>query len=134
MNLGKLEWLSVILYLFCCFFFLQSNMPLRALYAMVLEHDIKVGNSASETVGLLQQKEFYQVLDFCGEQITSLENQAVVAAGVLPKPNSSCGWGKERWKCTPGLREKEAPCKACFLCHALICQIFFSHLLRNLPS
>nr|XP_047910884.1 GEM-interacting protein isoform X1 [Anser cygnoides] len=40
----------------------QSNMPLRALYAMVLEHDIKVGNSASETVGLLQQKEFYQPL------------------------------------------------------------------------
>lgn len=64
-------------------------MPLRALYAMVLEHDIKVGNSATETVGLLQQKEFYQVLDFCGEQITSLENQAVVAAGVLQKPNSS---------------------------------------------
>ncbi|NWR63172.1 GMIP protein, partial [Bucorvus abyssinicus] len=40
----------------------QHNMPLRALYAMVLEHDIKVGNSASETVGLLQQKEFYQPL------------------------------------------------------------------------
>uniref|UniRef100_A0A8B9R3S9 F-BAR domain-containing protein n=1 Tax=Anas platyrhynchos TaxID=8839 RepID=A0A8B9R3S9_ANAPL len=40
----------------------QSNMPLRALYAMVLEHDIKVGNSATETVGLLQQKEFYQPL------------------------------------------------------------------------
>ncbi|NXF39745.1 GMIP protein, partial [Nyctibius bracteatus] len=40
----------------------QYNMPLRALYTMVLEHDIKVGNSASETAGLLQQKEFYQPL------------------------------------------------------------------------
>ncbi|NXK18960.1 GMIP protein, partial [Arenaria interpres] len=40
----------------------QHNMPLRALYTMVLEHDIKVGNSAGETVGLLQQKEFYQPL------------------------------------------------------------------------
>ncbi|NXY47911.1 GMIP protein, partial [Ceuthmochares aereus] len=40
----------------------QHNMPLRALYTMVLEHDIKVGNSATETVGLLQQKEFYQPL------------------------------------------------------------------------
>ncbi|XP_048786046.1 GEM-interacting protein [Lagopus muta] len=40
----------------------QSNMPLRALYMMVLEHDIKIGNAASETVGLLQQKEFYQPL------------------------------------------------------------------------
>ncbi|NXV20119.1 GMIP protein, partial [Cepphus grylle] len=40
----------------------QHNMPLCALYRMVLEHDIKVGNSASETVGLLQQKEFYQPL------------------------------------------------------------------------
>uniref|UniRef100_A0A669QTJ8 F-BAR domain-containing protein n=1 Tax=Phasianus colchicus TaxID=9054 RepID=A0A669QTJ8_PHACC len=39
-----------------------SNMPLRALYTMVLEHDIKIGNAASETVGLLQQKEFYQPL------------------------------------------------------------------------
>jgi len=36
-------------------------MPLGALYTMVLEHDIKVGNSANETAGLLQQKEFYQV-------------------------------------------------------------------------
>ncbi|NXL67705.1 GMIP protein, partial [Chordeiles acutipennis] len=42
--------------------FQQYNMPLRELYTMVLEHDIKVGNSASETVGLLQQKEFYQPL------------------------------------------------------------------------
>ncbi|NWW92713.1 GMIP protein, partial [Rhynochetos jubatus] len=41
--------------------FQQYNMPLRALYTMVLEHDIKVGNSASETAGLLQQK-FYQPL------------------------------------------------------------------------
>ncbi|XP_010726394.1 GEM-interacting protein isoform X2 [Meleagris gallopavo] len=40
----------------------QSSMPLRALYTMVLEHDIKIGNAASETVGLLQQKEFYQPL------------------------------------------------------------------------
>ncbi|XP_074021226.1 GEM-interacting protein [Numenius arquata] len=40
----------------------QHNMPLRSLYTMVLEHDIKVGNSAGETVGLLQQKEFYQPL------------------------------------------------------------------------
>ncbi|KAM6364734.1 GEM-interacting protein [Pluvialis apricaria] len=40
----------------------QHNMPLRVLYTMVLEHDIKVGNSASETAGLLQQKEFYQPL------------------------------------------------------------------------
>ncbi|XP_063174980.1 GEM-interacting protein isoform X1 [Chroicocephalus ridibundus] len=40
----------------------QHNMPLCALYRMVLEHDIKVGNSASETAGLLQQKEFYQPL------------------------------------------------------------------------
>ncbi|XP_010074827.1 PREDICTED: GEM-interacting protein, partial [Pterocles gutturalis] len=42
--------------------FQQHHMPLRTLYTMVLEHDIKVGNSASETVGLLQQKEFYQPL------------------------------------------------------------------------
>ncbi|KAM6229431.1 GEM-interacting protein isoform 2-T2 [Spheniscus humboldti] len=42
--------------------FQQYNMPLRALYTMVLEHDIKVGNSACETAGLLQQKEFYQPL------------------------------------------------------------------------
>ncbi|NXW89417.1 GMIP protein, partial [Alopecoenas beccarii] len=40
----------------------QHNMPLRALYTLVLEHDIKVGGSASETAGLLQQKEFYQPL------------------------------------------------------------------------
>ncbi|XP_021238408.1 GEM-interacting protein isoform X2 [Numida meleagris] len=40
----------------------QTNMPLRTLYMMVLEHDIKIGNAASETVGLLQQKEFYQPL------------------------------------------------------------------------
>ncbi|NXA43306.1 GMIP protein, partial [Eudromia elegans] len=40
----------------------QSNMPLRALYTMVLEHDIAVGNAANETVGLLHQKEFYQPL------------------------------------------------------------------------
>ncbi|XP_075594218.1 GEM-interacting protein isoform X2 [Balearica regulorum gibbericeps] len=40
----------------------QSTMPLQALYTMVLEHDVKVGNSASETAGLLQQKEFYQPL------------------------------------------------------------------------
>ncbi|XP_010126851.1 PREDICTED: GEM-interacting protein [Chlamydotis macqueenii] len=42
--------------------FQQYNMPLRALYTMVLEHDIRVGNSAGETAGLLQQKEFYQPL------------------------------------------------------------------------
>ncbi|NXD88025.1 GMIP protein, partial [Halcyon senegalensis] len=42
--------------------FQQHQMPLQALYTMVLEHDIKVGNSAMETVGLLQQKEFYQPL------------------------------------------------------------------------
>ncbi|XP_029887218.1 GEM-interacting protein isoform X3 [Aquila chrysaetos chrysaetos] len=42
--------------------FQQYHMPLRALYMMVLEHDIKVGNSATETAGLLQQKEFYQPL------------------------------------------------------------------------
>ncbi|NXC75044.1 GMIP protein, partial [Anhinga anhinga] len=42
--------------------FQQVNMPLRVLYTMVLEHDIKAGNSASETAGLLQQKEFYQPL------------------------------------------------------------------------
>ncbi|NXV75408.1 GMIP protein, partial [Atlantisia rogersi] len=42
--------------------FQQQNMPLRVLYTMVLEHDIKVGSSASETAGLLQQKEFYQPL------------------------------------------------------------------------
>ncbi|NXW60857.1 GMIP protein, partial [Eurystomus gularis] len=42
--------------------FQQHNMPLRALYTMVLEHDVKVGNLAAETVGLLQQKEFYQPL------------------------------------------------------------------------
>ncbi|XP_015705945.1 GEM-interacting protein isoform X2 [Coturnix japonica] len=40
----------------------QSSMPLRVLYTMVLEHDIKIGNTAIETVGLLQQKEFYQPL------------------------------------------------------------------------
>ncbi|XP_030331070.1 GEM-interacting protein-like isoform X1 [Strigops habroptila] len=42
--------------------FQQHNMPLWELYQMVLEHDIKVGNSAAETAGLLQQKEFYQPL------------------------------------------------------------------------
>uniref|UniRef100_A0A8C0BCI3 GEM interacting protein n=1 Tax=Buteo japonicus TaxID=224669 RepID=A0A8C0BCI3_9AVES len=47
--------------------FLIHNMPLRVLYTMVLEHDIKVGNSATETAGLLQQKEFYQVLHFSNE-------------------------------------------------------------------
>ncbi|NWX92979.1 GMIP protein, partial [Nothoprocta pentlandii] len=40
----------------------QSNMPLRALYTMLLEQDIAVGNAATETVGLLHQKEFYQPL------------------------------------------------------------------------
>ncbi|NWU94330.1 GMIP protein, partial [Upupa epops] len=40
----------------------QHNMPLRQLYAMVLDHDIGIGASASDTVGLLQQKEFYQPL------------------------------------------------------------------------
>ncbi|XP_062454307.1 GEM-interacting protein [Rhea pennata] len=40
----------------------QSNMPLRALYTKVLEHDIMIGNSANEAAGLLQQKEFYQPL------------------------------------------------------------------------
>ncbi|NWI11769.1 GMIP protein, partial [Crypturellus soui] len=40
----------------------QSNMPLRALYTMVLEQDITVGNAANETAGLLHQKEFYQPL------------------------------------------------------------------------
>ncbi|NXA15071.1 GMIP protein, partial [Sapayoa aenigma] len=40
----------------------QHNMPLQELYRSVLEQDIKVGNSAMETVGLLQQKEFYQPL------------------------------------------------------------------------
>ncbi|NWS44872.1 GMIP protein, partial [Probosciger aterrimus] len=42
--------------------FQQHNMPLWELYQMVLEHDLKVGNSAAETAGLLQQKEFYQPL------------------------------------------------------------------------
>ncbi|KAM4643826.1 GEM-interacting protein [Amazona ochrocephala] len=42
--------------------FQQHNMPLWELYQMVLEHDVKVGNSAAETAGLLQQKEFYQPL------------------------------------------------------------------------
>ncbi|NXD71978.1 GMIP protein, partial [Eolophus roseicapillus] len=42
--------------------FQQHNMPLWELYQMVLEHDLKVGNSAAQTVGLLQQKEFYQPL------------------------------------------------------------------------
>ncbi|XP_061871411.1 GEM-interacting protein isoform X2 [Colius striatus] len=40
----------------------QHQMPLRALYTMVLEHDIKVGNAAAEAVTLLHQKEFYQPL------------------------------------------------------------------------
>ncbi|NXM65616.1 GMIP protein, partial [Serilophus lunatus] len=40
----------------------QHNMPLQSLYKSVLEQDIKIGNSALETVGLLQQKEFYQPL------------------------------------------------------------------------
>ncbi|NXX83798.1 GMIP protein, partial [Urocolius indicus] len=40
----------------------QQQMPLRALYTMVLEHDIKVGNAAAEAVTLLHQKEFYQPL------------------------------------------------------------------------
>ncbi|NXP06544.1 GMIP protein, partial [Thinocorus orbignyianus] len=40
----------------------QQRMPLRALYALVLQHDLEVGSSAGDTVGLLQQKEFYQPL------------------------------------------------------------------------
>ncbi|NXI42846.1 GMIP protein, partial [Galbula dea] len=40
----------------------QHKMPLQVLYTMVLEHDIKVGSVAAETVALLQQKEFYQPL------------------------------------------------------------------------
>ncbi|NXD17891.1 GMIP protein, partial [Nothocercus nigrocapillus] len=40
----------------------QSSMPLRALYTMVLEQDITVGNAANETAGLLHHKEFYQPL------------------------------------------------------------------------
>uniref|UniRef100_A0A8B9IVD0 GEM interacting protein n=1 Tax=Amazona collaria TaxID=241587 RepID=A0A8B9IVD0_9PSIT len=41
---------------------IAHDMPLWELYQMVLEHDVKVGNSAAETAGLLQQKEFYQPL------------------------------------------------------------------------
>ncbi|XP_074836480.1 GEM-interacting protein [Carettochelys insculpta] len=40
----------------------QVCMPLQLLYAMVLEHDIQVGNLAIETAGALQLREYYQPL------------------------------------------------------------------------
>ncbi|NXG20068.1 GMIP protein, partial [Grallaria varia] len=40
----------------------QSNMPLRELYTLVLEQEMKTGIAAAETVGMLQQKEFCQPL------------------------------------------------------------------------
>lgn len=118
---------------FLLFFFLQSNMPLRALYAMVLEHDIKVGNSASETVGLLQQKEFYQVLDFCGEQIASLENQAVAAAGALQKPNRS-GAGEGEMEMHTRIKGEGSTLQGLFSMSCPHLPDTFSYLLRNLPS
>ncbi|KAL8164142.1 UNVERIFIED_CONTAM: hypothetical protein K2H54_046682 [Gekko kuhli] len=40
----------------------QSCMPLQALYTMVMEHDIKTGNLAIDTAGILQMKEYYKPL------------------------------------------------------------------------
>lgn len=125
------------------FWFLQHNMPLRVLYTMVLEHDIKVGNSASETVGLLQQKEFYQVLYFGGGYTASLEDQTGASQGpdeaeVLMdpaegpmKPLVRGGGGEERRKRTPSLREKGAFCKACSLTLCPHPSDTFSCLRRN---
>lgn len=71
-------------------------MPLRELYAMVLEHDIKVGNLASETVGLLQQKEFYQV---------PRSPDPGTRQGVCPGPR---GWRGSEEETRAKLREEEA--------------------------
>uniref|UniRef100_A0A8C8SCP5 GEM interacting protein n=1 Tax=Pelusios castaneus TaxID=367368 RepID=A0A8C8SCP5_9SAUR len=40
----------------------QDYMPLRLLYTMLLDHDIKVGTLAIETAGALQLREYYQPL------------------------------------------------------------------------
>ncbi|XP_054859663.1 GEM-interacting protein isoform X2 [Eublepharis macularius] len=40
----------------------QSNMPLQELYTMVMEHDIKMGNVAIDTAGILQMREYYKPL------------------------------------------------------------------------
>ncbi|XP_062975368.1 GEM-interacting protein [Elgaria multicarinata webbii] len=40
----------------------QRGMPLQTLYTKVMEHDIKAGNLALETAGILHLKEYYQPL------------------------------------------------------------------------
>nr|XP_056705609.1 GEM-interacting protein [Euleptes europaea] len=40
----------------------QRFMPLQALYTMVMEHDIKTGNVAIDTAGILQLREYYKPL------------------------------------------------------------------------
>ncbi|CAI5764972.1 GEM-interacting protein isoform X1 [Podarcis lilfordi] len=42
--------------------FPQTCMPLQTLYTMTMEHDIRAGNLAIETAGILQMKEYYQPL------------------------------------------------------------------------
>uniref|UniRef100_A0ABM5FPQ2 GEM-interacting protein isoform X2 n=1 Tax=Pogona vitticeps TaxID=103695 RepID=A0ABM5FPQ2_9SAUR len=42
--------------------FPQNFMPLQKLYTMVMEHDIKAGNLAIETAGILHLKEYYEPL------------------------------------------------------------------------
>ncbi|XP_034957635.1 GEM-interacting protein isoform X2 [Zootoca vivipara] len=42
--------------------FPQICMPLQTLYTMTMEHDIRAGNLAIETAGILQMKEYYQPL------------------------------------------------------------------------
>ncbi|XP_078537285.1 GEM-interacting protein isoform X2 [Lissotriton helveticus] len=40
----------------------QDSMPLQYIYTLFMEHDVKVGNSAIETGGLLQMKRYIQPL------------------------------------------------------------------------
>ncbi|KAJ1172751.1 hypothetical protein NDU88_004593 [Pleurodeles waltl] len=40
----------------------QDSMPLQYIYTLFMEHDVKVGNSAIETGGLLQMKKYIQPL------------------------------------------------------------------------
>ncbi|XP_063149041.1 GEM-interacting protein [Candoia aspera] len=42
--------------------FSQNSMPLQTLYTMVMEHDIKAGNVAIETAGILHLREYYEPL------------------------------------------------------------------------
>lgn len=88
-------------------------MPLCALYRMVLEHDIKVGNSASETAGLLQQKEFYQVPCFFAgaREPTGASERANEVAHPGPRGRR----GREKETHTKFKGKKEAFCKACSL-------------------